>query len=183
MYKLIENSDSILRLSDNAIIPPSPGNRAWDEYLDWLDKGNVPLSADSELDFYPETIEEAKRYMQQLIVDTAAAKQEALVQGYSAAERDTWDFKERLCIKVRETGDLESAKYLKAEAQAMVGTKDEETINHATEQLISKIIIKADKLRLASAIISGTRARKWNEVKNLTDIKEIMNYPVNEGWD
>ena len=37
--------DSILRLSDNACIPPDPGNRDYREYLEWVDAGNTPEPA------------------------------------------------------------------------------------------------------------------------------------------
>lgn len=46
MYKLIINSTSVLRLSDNGIIPAVPANSDYAEYLRWLDKGNMPLPVD-----------------------------------------------------------------------------------------------------------------------------------------
>lgn len=183
MYKLIENSDAILRLSDGAIIPNALGNRMWDEYLYWLEQGNIPLEADSSGDYYPQTLEEAKRYMQQLIIDTASIKQEALVEGYSPTEQATWDYKQREAAAYLESGNIEECKYLKAEAVAMTGATDEVTIGNVTQQLAYVIVHKADQLRLASSVIAGIRARKWNEVEAMTDIKEIMNYPVDQRWD
>ena len=44
MYQLT-SGDTILRLSDNAIIPTDPGNRDYREYLDWLADGNTPEPA------------------------------------------------------------------------------------------------------------------------------------------
>lgn len=44
MYQLT-SGDTILRLSDNAYIPQSPGNRDYREYLDWLADGNTPEPA------------------------------------------------------------------------------------------------------------------------------------------
>jgi hypothetical protein len=44
MYQLT-TSTSIIRLSDNAFIPPAPGNRDYAEYLEWLDAGNTPEPA------------------------------------------------------------------------------------------------------------------------------------------
>jgi len=41
----LTTSDSIIRLADNAHIPPNPGNRDYREYLDWIDAGNEPEPA------------------------------------------------------------------------------------------------------------------------------------------
>jgi hypothetical protein len=45
MYKLIANSTSIIRISDNAIIPNNPTLAAWQNYQDWLNEGNTPEPA------------------------------------------------------------------------------------------------------------------------------------------
>jgi hypothetical protein len=44
MYQLT-NSETVVRLSDNAYIPFAPGNRDYQEYLEWLEEGNEPLPA------------------------------------------------------------------------------------------------------------------------------------------
>jgi hypothetical protein len=41
----LTSGDTILRLSDNAYIPQAPGNRDYQEYLEWLEAGNTPLPA------------------------------------------------------------------------------------------------------------------------------------------
>jgi len=52
MYKLNKpnigetESKTILRLSDNACIAFEPTSIDYQEYLDWLAKGNTPLPAD-----------------------------------------------------------------------------------------------------------------------------------------
>jgi hypothetical protein len=43
-YQLTQN-DCILRLADNAVIPPDPANRDYAEYLAWLEEGNTPEPA------------------------------------------------------------------------------------------------------------------------------------------
>ena len=44
MYQLT-TGDTILRLTDNAFIPPDPANTDYQAYLRWLDEGNTPLPA------------------------------------------------------------------------------------------------------------------------------------------
>ena len=46
MYKLIQDSDCILRIPDIACIPPDPANTDYQEYLKWLAEGNEPEPAD-----------------------------------------------------------------------------------------------------------------------------------------
>jgi hypothetical protein len=38
-------SDTILRLADNAFIPPDPANTDYQAYLEWLAEGNEPEPA------------------------------------------------------------------------------------------------------------------------------------------
>ena len=44
MYQLT-TGDTILRLTDNAFIPPGPANTDYAAYLAWLAAGNTPLPA------------------------------------------------------------------------------------------------------------------------------------------
>jgi hypothetical protein len=46
MYKLMQNSNLILRIADNTAIPPAPANTDYQKYLKWLSEGGVPLPAD-----------------------------------------------------------------------------------------------------------------------------------------
>ena len=53
MYKLIKDLltnevTSVQRLSDTAFIPFAPGNRDYQEYLEWVAEGNTPLPPDEE---------------------------------------------------------------------------------------------------------------------------------------
>ena len=45
MYKLTD-TNSIIRLSDNAIIPTDEGNRDYQNYLVWVAEGNSPAPVD-----------------------------------------------------------------------------------------------------------------------------------------
>jgi len=46
---------TILRLSDNAWIPPDPANTDYAAYLAWLEEGNEPLPADPIVESEPLT--------------------------------------------------------------------------------------------------------------------------------
>jgi hypothetical protein len=46
MYKLFNNSQTILRVADGAYIPFDPANTDYQAYLKWLAEGNEPLPAD-----------------------------------------------------------------------------------------------------------------------------------------
>lgn len=45
MYKLTQ-SNCIMRMTDNALIPADAGNADWQKYQQWLAAGNTPLPAD-----------------------------------------------------------------------------------------------------------------------------------------
>ena len=42
----LTNLTTIIRLTDNAFIPPDPANTDYQAYLRWLEDGNTPLPAD-----------------------------------------------------------------------------------------------------------------------------------------
>ena len=46
MYKLTQNNQGIIRLSDNAWIPTVEANTDYQAYLKWVEEGNQPLPAD-----------------------------------------------------------------------------------------------------------------------------------------
>jgi hypothetical protein len=48
MYKIFNNSKTILRVADGACIPFDPANTDYQEYLKWLAEGNTPLPPDQE---------------------------------------------------------------------------------------------------------------------------------------
>jgi hypothetical protein len=44
-YQLIATTDCILRIADNAFIPPDPANTDYAAYLEWVKAGNTPEPA------------------------------------------------------------------------------------------------------------------------------------------
>jgi len=67
MYKLIDLSDSIRRLSDGASIPKDTRNRDYREYLEWLEAGNTPLPAYTEEELQEKIIQNCKTQAKNLI--------------------------------------------------------------------------------------------------------------------
>ena len=58
MYKKINLEDeySVIRIADNACIPPDPLNKDYQDYLVWLDDGNEPLPPDVQPVLIPDSI-------------------------------------------------------------------------------------------------------------------------------
>jgi hypothetical protein len=56
-YQLTQG-DTILRLTDNAFIPPDPANTDYQGYLEWVSQGNEPLPPDPIPEPEPLTPEE-----------------------------------------------------------------------------------------------------------------------------
>lgn len=52
MYQLTKEAHVVIRKSDGASIPVSPGNRDYQEYLSWLQQGGIPDAAQT-----PEEVE------------------------------------------------------------------------------------------------------------------------------
>lgn len=101
MYKLLYQSTSVLRLTDNAVIPANNVNKDYQEYLVWITLGNTAQSADQptaeqlakeiELTQAPIT---AKEYFLSkpaaiAFVRSTPAEQDIQISGMSVAQKDT----------------------------------------------------------------------------------------------
>lgn len=49
MYKLFFRDGFVVRIEDNAFIPFDSDNTDYQAYLKWVEEGNTPLPADSQL--------------------------------------------------------------------------------------------------------------------------------------
>lgn len=172
--------------TDEIILTPIPQDKEW-----WHPRYNratrtweegLEEAQIAERTGTPQTLDELKRHIQQQIIDKACEKQESLTQGYSATEQSSWALKERESETFLANGKIEDAKYLSIEAIAMTRASAPEEVNAATTELARVILNKASELRTASALIAGTRARKWAEVEAMSDIESLKDYPIESGW-
>lgn len=76
MYKLLNYSDCILRISDGANIPPDNRNNDYKEYLEWIAKGNKPLPADP----LPNNNEEIQKQLDQKQADEYYYNNESIIK-------------------------------------------------------------------------------------------------------
>jgi hypothetical protein len=90
MYKLNQNSPSILRLTDGASIPADPANTDYAEYLQWLSAGNTPEPADPVILSIPPC---TPRQIRQVLtaVGLRSAVESAVAVG-SPDLQDWWEF-------------------------------------------------------------------------------------------
>ena len=54
----LTTGDTILRLADNAFIPPDPANTDYAAFLAWLEEGNTPLPPDPTPESEPLTAQQ-----------------------------------------------------------------------------------------------------------------------------
>lgn len=76
MYKLVLDSNVVVRAEDDAFVPDDPGNRDRQAYAAWLAAGNTPLPADP----VPVTVPDIspRQFYQQLAVVGVISQDEAL---------------------------------------------------------------------------------------------------------
>lgn len=91
MYKLTKQGTSITRLSDGASIPLAPGNTDYQEYLDWVGKGNTPAPAQTPAEIAAEAIATANAAAKAelLAIDLASIR---VIREYIAAKPDAPSF-------------------------------------------------------------------------------------------
>jgi hypothetical protein len=71
MYKLTPTNQAVLKTDEGLFIPFDPGNRHYQEYLEWVDLGNTPDPAFTEIELKAQQKQELTDAIQ-LHLDTTA---------------------------------------------------------------------------------------------------------------
>ncbi|MBX9754638.1 MAG: phage tail assembly chaperone [Pseudomonadaceae bacterium] len=86
MYK-ITNGNTILRLADNAYIPPDIANSDYGQYLVWLSNGNTPAPVDTPS---AETLASIERQWRDTELDKADIQLNKLQDGGGTGAETEW---------------------------------------------------------------------------------------------
>lgn len=166
-----------LRIADSAIIPEqAPGNRDWEAVQAWLAQGNVPQSSNH-------SIAEVIALKSQENADEATRRLDVYVAGKSAAEMSSWTSKAEDSRRFLASQNIDEAEALAVEAAQTVGTSDPTEIAAATQALAELILTKEAQLKLAAALIIGTRSRIDQELNSLSTWKAVRDYQVLTRWE
>ena len=78
MYRLSKDNTAVIRKADGASIPLSPGNRDYQEYLEWVEGGGVPDPAQTpkeiEADLRAMKKEDRTRKVSEIVVDVGGLR-------------------------------------------------------------------------------------------------------------
>jgi hypothetical protein len=138
MYKV--TNDTVVRLIDNASIPNDVDNLDYQNYLQWISDGNMPLP--SEVD-----IEDLKiSQLQQINIAFEQAMQQ-ITSGYPASETSSWA-KQETEARAYQANNAAATPLIDALAASR-------SINKA--ELVGRIIAKADLFAGISGTLIGRR--------------------------
>ncbi len=169
-YKLHPNSG--VYDEQGNYIAPKKGDEAWEAYITWFRDGNTPDPPD-QVQVYTPSLEEVKAHVIDLVDKFAAQLRNQFLVNISPAEMASWATKERLAREYIATSGTSNPGVLLIEAQ---------TRGIPLDDLIEKVLAKADLYYQLEGIICGLNGKHNDAIKLLPTIEDVANYDYKTGW-
>ena len=154
MYEL--QGDAIVRLSDNAFIPQTPGNRDYEKYRLWLQAGNSPIIPVPDF----ETVKFEKC---EAIKEACDAALDKVYEQYPHHEAATW-FKQEQEALAYTADNNANTPFLNSMAEARGVTK---------EEVVNRILTKAQAFSDYAGKIIGHKQAVEDQIERCTTIDEL----------
>jgi hypothetical protein len=103
----------------------------------------------------------------------AASLRDAIVSGCSPAEMASWPIKRAEALAFQQSGNAADAPVLSAEASVRCVPLD---------QIVAKVLAKAQQLAALEAAIAGTAGRHGDAVRACQTFDEVLAYDWRIGW-
>ena len=156
MYKL-HNQNTILRLSDFALIPQDETNSDYKDYLAWIAEGNTPLPGDVP------TLTELKLSKVAYINQKASAELAQITSAYPKDEVATWP------------NQLEDAKAWQVDPLATLSILPQIALaaGITVDELAVRVLALAAQFNNISGVIIGKRKLKTKQVELALTNEEV----------